>query len=98
MRYEDYNAEVILRERLPEYGRSVMLCVVADSEAEAKEIAKKEFTIFTGLPQSLIENIEAAPTLTPEEKKGLEDFLDGYSDAEEHARAAAAILKGTDST
>lgn len=81
MRYEDYNAEVILRECLPEYGRSVMLCVVADSEAEAKEIAKKEFTVFTGLPQSLIESIEAAPTLTPEEKKGLENFLDGYSEA-----------------
>lgn len=92
MRYEDYNAEIILREHLPEYGRSVMLCVVAGSEAEAKEIAKKEFTVFTGLPQSLIESIEAAPALTPEEKKGLENFLDGYSDAEERARKAAGSI------
>lgn len=85
MRYEDYKAEAILRERLPEYGRSVDMCVTAESEAAAVEAAKHDFTVFTGLPSSLIESVEVAPILSRQEAAEMSAFLDGYTEAHKEA-------------
>lgn len=94
MRYEDYKAEVILRERLPEYGRSVDMCVTAESEAAAVEAAKHDFTVFTGLPSSLIESVEVAPILSRQEAAEMGAFLDGYTEAHRKYCATARISNG----
>lgn len=63
MKYRDYEIKVILWERLPGYGRSVLMITTAESRDKAIEAARREFTALTGLPQTLIEEIEAAPIM-----------------------------------
>lgn len=63
MKYRDYEVEAILRERLPGYGRSVLMVTTAESRDKAIEEARREFTVLTGLPNTLIEEIEAAPII-----------------------------------
>lgn len=63
MSYRDYEVELILRERMPGYGRSVLMVTTAESRDKAIEAARREFTALTGLPQTLIEEIEAAPII-----------------------------------
>lgn len=63
MEYRDYETEVILRERMPGYGHSVLIVTTAESGDKAIEAARREFTALTGLPQTLIEEIEAAPII-----------------------------------
>ena len=60
MRYEDYEAEIILRECIPGYGRSVLMITTAKSRDKAIEAARREFTALTGLPSSLIESVKVA--------------------------------------
>lgn len=67
MKYRDYEVEAILRERLPGYGRSVLMVTTAESRDKAIEAARREFTALTGLPHTLIEEIEAAPIIPVEE-------------------------------
>lgn len=80
MKYRDYEVEAILREPMPGYGRSVLMIVTAENRAAAEETARKEFTVLTGLPATLIKEIEAAPILTAEEMK-------------RYAMAAADVLR-----
>ena len=63
MKYRDYEAEVMLRERMPGYGRSVLMVTTAESRDKAIEAIRREFTALTGLPQTLIEEIEAASVI-----------------------------------
>lgn len=58
---KDYEVEAILREPVKGYGRSVLMVVTAKNRRQAEETAKKEFTVLTGLPVTLIEEINAAP-------------------------------------
>lgn len=58
---KDYEAEAILREPVKGYGRSVLMVVTAKNRQQAEETAKKEFTVLTGLPVTLIKEINAAP-------------------------------------
>lgn len=58
---KDYEIEAILREPVKGYGRSVLMVVTAKNRQQAEETAKKEFTVLTGLPVTLIEEINAAP-------------------------------------
>ena len=58
---KDYKAEVILREPVNGYGRSVLTIVTAKNQRQAEETAKREFVALTGLPATLIEEINAAP-------------------------------------
>lgn len=63
MKHRDYEVEVILREPMPEYGKSITMVTTAESRENAAEAAKREFVTLTGLPQTLIEEIEAAPII-----------------------------------
>lgn len=63
MKYRDYEIEVILRERMTGYGRSVLMVTTAENRDKATEAARREFTVLTGLPVTLIEEIEAAPII-----------------------------------
>lgn len=58
---KDYEIEAILREPVKGYGHSVLMIVMAKNRQQAEEAAKKEFTVLTGLPVTLIEEISAAP-------------------------------------
>ena len=58
---KDYEVEAILCEPVKGYGRSVLMVVMAKNRQQAEETAKKEFTVLTGLPATLIEEINAAP-------------------------------------
>lgn len=58
---KDYEIEAILREPVKGYGRSVLMVVTAKNRQQAEETAKKEFAVLTGLPVTLIEEINAAP-------------------------------------
>lgn len=58
---KDYKAEVILREPVNGYGRSVLIVVAAKSRQQAEETAKREFVVLTGLSVTLIKEINAAP-------------------------------------
>ena len=58
---KDYEIEAILREPVKGFGRSVLMVVTAKNRQQAEETAKKEFTVLTGLPVTLIEEINAAP-------------------------------------
>ena len=60
---KDYEVEAILREPVKGYGRSVLMVVMAKNRQQAEETAKKEFTVLTGLPATLIEEINAAPII-----------------------------------
>ena len=60
---KDYEIEAILREPVKGYGRSVLMVVAAKNRQQAEETAKKEFTVLTGLPVTLIEEINAAPII-----------------------------------
>lgn len=73
MKYRDYEVEAILRERMPGYGRSVLMVVTAESTAAAEGAARREFVALTGPPLSIVESIEAAPILTTEEIKTIAD-------------------------
>ena len=70
MRCRDYRAEVILRERVPGYGRSVELYATAENETAAAEAAKHDFAVFTGLPSYIIESVKVAPVLAEQEAAG----------------------------
>ena len=63
MKYRDYEVEVILREPMPGYGRSVNMVTTAESREKAAEAAKREFVVLTGMTQTLIEEIETAPII-----------------------------------
>lgn len=58
---KDYEVEAILRDPVKGYGRNVLMVVTAKNRQQAEETAKKEFTVLTGLPVTLIEEINAAP-------------------------------------
>lgn len=58
---KDYEVEAILREPVKGYGHSVLMVVTAKNRQQAEETAKKEFTVLTGLPVTLIKEINAAP-------------------------------------
>lgn len=58
---KDYEVEAILREPVKGYGRSVLMVVTAKNRQQAEETAKKEFAALTGLPVTLIKEINAAP-------------------------------------
>ena len=60
---KDYEVETILREPVKGYGRSVLMVVIAKNRQQAEETAKKEFTVLTGLPVTLIKEINAAPII-----------------------------------
>lgn len=60
---KDYEIEAILREPVKGYGRSVLMVVAAKNRQQAEETAKKEFAVLTGLPVTLIEEINAAPII-----------------------------------
>lgn len=60
---KDYEIEAILREPVKGYGRSVLMVVTAKNRQQAEETAKKEFAVLTGLPVTLIEEINAAPII-----------------------------------
>lgn len=57
---KDYKVETILREPVNGYGRSVLIVVAAKNRQQAEETAKREFIALTGLPATLIEEINAA--------------------------------------
>ena len=60
---KDYEIEALLREPVKGYGRSVLMVVTAKNRQQAEETAKKEFAVLTGLPVTLIEEINAAPII-----------------------------------
>lgn len=60
---KDYEVEAILREPVKGYGCSVLIVVTAKNRQQAEETAKKEFTVLTGLPVTLIEEINVAPII-----------------------------------
>ena len=60
---KDYEAEAILREPVKGYGHSVLMVVTAKNRQQAEKTAKKEFTVLTGLPVTLIKEINAAPII-----------------------------------
>lgn len=60
---KDYEVEAILRKLVKGYGRSVLMVVTAKNRQQAEETAKKEFIVLTGLPVTLIEEINAAPII-----------------------------------
>lgn len=68
MKYRDYEVEVILRERMTGYGRSVLMVTSAENIGKAMEEARQEFTALTGLPKTLIKEIKAAPIIPVSEE------------------------------
>ena len=58
---KDYKVETILREPVNGYGLSVLVVVAAKNRQQAEETAKREFIALTGLPVTLIKEINAAP-------------------------------------
>lgn len=58
---KDYEAEAILREPVKGYECSVLVVVAAKNRQQAEETAKREFIALTGLPVTLIKEINAAP-------------------------------------
>ena len=58
---KDYEAEAILREPVKGYGCSVLIVVAAKNRQQAEKTAKREFVTFTGLPVTLIKEINTAP-------------------------------------
>ena len=83
MSYRDYRTEVILRERVPGYGRSVLMVTTAESRDKAIEAARREFKALTGLPQTLIEEIEAAPIIPLSEAGAWAQILEAAAERRE---------------
>lgn len=86
MKYRDYEIKVILWERLPGYGRSVLMVTTAENRDKAIEAARREFTTLTGLPQTLIEEIEAAPIIPLSETGEWEKILEAVTERKEEIK------------
>lgn len=86
MKYRDYEVEAILRERLPGYGRSVLMVTTAESRDKAIEAARREFTVLTGLPNTLIEVIEAAPIIPLSEAGTWAQILEAAAERKEEIK------------
>lgn len=86
MKYRDYEIEVILRERMPGYGRSVFMVTTAESRDKAIEAARREFTALTGMPQTLIEEIEAASIISLSEAGEWAKILEAAAERQEEIK------------
>lgn len=83
MKHRDYEVEVILREPMPGYGKSITMVTTAVSSKKAAEAAKREFVTLTGLPQTLIEEMEAAPIIPLSEAGEWAQILEAAAERKE---------------
>lgn len=67
----DYEIEIMLRQSVPGYGKSILMVVSAADTAAAQEEAKGKYAAMTGLPLYLIESVEAAPIIPLSKEKNM---------------------------
>lgn len=89
MKYRDYEVEVILRERMAGYGRSVLMVTSAENIGKAMEEARQEFTALTGLPKTLIKEIKVAPIIPIRKARAMKQILEAVEERKEEMKNIA---------